>query len=303
MGLCLIISHPDDLIARTLYDVLSAAKRPVAALTRWSDVQISFGYNGVETVSSLILMPARQEIPLQDLSLVFYRGGLAVHSRLPRRTQQYAQDEWQSALSIVTALECCPVLNSPFPDRPNGEGYMTTNSGRRLALARKLGIATPRGRISNIEAPLPGAPTFGAIANGPGDDEALEQARLGLELLSSKPLRRADVPLFWVVGGSVIVQKALDLDSGTVTSATFGEECVRFAEECARACDLAFGTLWLFPDEDGGWLPGGYDRFPPQQYLDGSVTMVAIEVSEFIRSVPARRRASSSPQRLRTEGR
>ena len=132
--------------------------------------------------------------------------------------------------------------------------------------------------------PLPRSTgNFGLIANGPAKQHELDLSKSGLELLSTRRLRTYRVPLYWIVGESVVLQKSLDLISGVTRDARFDADCLKFAETCARAARLEFGTLWIFPDSDGGWHPGGLDLFPPQQYLgDGEMKMAAAIYDRYV---------------------
>ncbi|HSJ63651.1 MAG TPA: hypothetical protein VK922_07040 [Gemmatimonadaceae bacterium] len=282
MGTSLIIGHPGDPIAEAVAKLLEARNRPVARLTRWSDVRISFGSAPDAGLrSSLVMRAPRKEIPLEDISMVLYRGIPAINSKLSRRSQRYAQEEWQAALSVLTCWHGCPVLSSPFPDNPAGRGHYTTHAGWRARVARALemrGLAPSS--MSNLVAPTLGAYAVGLICNGPARVRDLEQARQGFELLSIRRLRSQRVPLFWIVGGAVVLEKTLDLRSGAVGDARFGDEAARFAEQCARIAGLDLGTLWLFPDPDDRWCLGGLDRFPPSHHLDGGEAVVAAAICD-----------------------
>ncbi|HEX2844660.1 MAG TPA: hypothetical protein VHP64_05370 [Candidatus Limnocylindria bacterium] len=306
MGTSLIIGHPDDLIATAVAKLLEARNRPVAKLTRWSDARISFGSGpaGAEPTaattatataaataataataaglrSSLVMRAPRKEIPLEDLSMVLYRGIPAINSKLSRRSQRYAQEEWQAALSVLSCVHGCPVLNSPFPDNPAGRDHHTTHAGWRARGARALetrGLAPSS--MSNLVTPTLGSYAVGLICNGPARVRDLEQARQGFELLSIRRLRSQRVPLYWIVGGAVILEKTLDLRSGAVADGKFGDPALGFAEQCARIAGLGLGTLWLFPGPDDRWCLGGLDRFPPSHHLDGGEAVVAAAICD-----------------------
>jgi hypothetical protein len=283
MGTALIIGHPGDLIVTAVARLLEARNRPVTKLTRWSDVRISFSDAGAAAGfrASMVMRSPRKEIPLEDISMVLYRGIPAINSKLSRRSQRYAQEEWQAALSALTCLHGCPVLNSPFPDNPAGRGHCTTHAGWRARVSRAL--ETPElapSSMSNLVAPTFGAYAVGLICNGPARARDLGQARQGFELLSIRRLRSQRVPLYWIVGGAVVLEKSLDLRSGAVGDAGFGDTASRFAEQYARLAGLDLGTLWLFPDPDDRWHLGGVDRFPPSHHLDGGEAVVAAAICD-----------------------
>jgi hypothetical protein len=281
MGVSLIVAQSEDRIASSVAETLIARNRPVARLTRWSDAEISFGHEGDLAFSSLRMKVDGRRILLSDVSLVLYRGIPAVNRALRKRSREYAQDEWHAALSVVTSLDNCPILNSPFPQTASGRDHRTTPGGRRLAVDRVLSspFRAP-GCISNLVAPAEGGYTFSVIENGALTETVLNQAKSGFELLSMRSLRDHRVPLYWIVGGSVVLTKCLDLESSSVRNGELGTDGVRFAEECARAANLALGILWLFLDVDGQWRFGGFDRFPPQQYLGGDEMILATAICD-----------------------
>lgn len=254
----------------------------VAQLLRWSDARISFGWERSEGNFASLAVPSNHTIPLQEISLVICRGIPAVHSKLPARTRRYAEDEWNAALSLVTSLPLCPILNSPFPVSPAARGDHTSNSGRRLSCERSRGLSgdVPPACLSNLVPPAGEESVLGVVANRPAAPEDLERAVLGFELLALRRLPSHRVPLYWIVNRSVVLEKSLDLDSGAVSSARFGSDCVRVAEGYAQRAGIAFGTLWLFPRADGGWQLGGFDLFPPQHHARGNERVLAAAICE-----------------------
>jgi hypothetical protein len=254
----------------------------VAQILRWSDARISFGWEPGEGHVASLAVPSHHPIPLPEISLVICRGTPAVHSKLPARSRRYAEDEWNAALSLVTSLPLCPILNSPFPVSPAARGYHTSNSGRRLSCERPRGSAgdLPAACLSNLVPPAGEESVLGVVANRPAAPKDLALAAQGFELLALRRLPHHRVPLFWIVNRSVVLEKSLDLNSGAVSSARFGPDCVRVAEGYAQRAGIAFGTLWLFPRADGGWQLGGFDLFPPQQHARGDERVVAAAICE-----------------------
>lgn len=280
MATALVCGPANDLLAKDIAGLLIARRHRVVQLTCWSDVRLTFGYSGNAGFSSLITTRDRQVVSLEEISLVIYRGIPSVHSRLPSRSRRYAQYEWQAAFSVVTSLGHCPVLNSPFPLTPGGDYHHVTNGGWRVLIQNRLGLKKARAATLSNFCPLRADGAFGVIAERPASVSDLELAQSGFELLSIGRMRTDQVPLYWIVAELVVSEKCLDLGSGFVVPGEFGSECRNFAEACAHACKLQLGTLWLFPDENDAWYPGGFDPFPQQRHIQGDGVTIAAAVCD-----------------------